>query len=340
MNKSLFAEPDTSALLSSAKPIQIWFHSYHVKLAGSIQPREGLLVKVRSADGTIGFSDLMAWPELGDQTLSHERLQLQRLVQSPSLPDDKAIKLLSPLCLQVLRNSFLDAHARAHRQTLWSGAGPIPKSHVLIGNGRDLWNFFRNPPSVDFEIPSSTILKVKWSEELNADLLESIPHRVRIDFNERANRSVLKSLFVSKSILDKVDFIEDPFPAGAVEDWEWCSREFPGLRVFGDFALEKNPDLEVHCQGLVLKPASRNVDHWRHSTLPMCVTHSLGHTFGQMISACYAAHLPQVSVSCGLFPSPRVEKSSLAPWDGKSIPAGEGFGFATQELMALSWESA
>ena len=112
------------------------------------------------------------------------------------------------------------------------------------------------------------------------------------------------------------------------------------MKIYGDFALEKNSALIQFCKGVVLKPASRNPDKWLNTPHEICVTHSLGHNFGQMIAACYASHLNQPVVSAGLMPAQVVLNSPLAQWQPQQAPSGQGFGYETAELMRLKWEAS
>jgi hypothetical protein len=246
--------------------VALSFHSYHVQPPAGILAREGLLLKFEFKDHVVGFADLMAWPELGDQKLSEE---LSALVRGQP----------TNLGQRVLKNAHQDGVARLAGLSLWQGSGPIPQSHYLVNIGdRDEIPKVGDGP---LRFPPRSTLKIKYSQDLDLNYLSSVPYRFRIDFNERGTRDSLA--MVCDRLVDKIDFIEDPFMGRDPESWQWLKQTYPTVRLFGDFALVKNPDLISVCDGVVLKPASHDPDQWLESDFDVCVTHSMGHPLGRKL---------------------------------------------------------
>jgi hypothetical protein len=316
--------------LSDICGIKSIFHfEYKVINSGSLFSRQGVLLKFVFQDNSIGFSDLMAWPELGDGTIEQE---LEILKETP-----KGLSKLSLLTSQVVRNAFIDAQARAQSFSLWNSSISMPKSHFFVGGVNEFRLFMRSQTLERPQLAKDTVVKVKWSEELSPELIEDSPYRLRIDFNEKGTPKSLNEILVDSNVRDRIDFIEDPFAFNDRTSWKWLQEVYPEIKVFGDFALEKNRELENHCTGVVLKPASRSTENWLKTNKEICVTHSLGHFYGQMIAGCYAAHLVNKSISTGLLPNQNVLDSKLEPWLVGSIPKGEGFGYETERLLNLEW---
>lgn len=332
--------------LAGIGPRKISVSKYDVPTFGQ-QQRQGLLVKIEFSDSSVGFSDLMAWPELGDGNLQDELNHLLSLCRAPGQATGSA------LSRQVLRNSFLDAQARSKGELLWPKSlnkTARVQSHYLAGTIEDLQKsaelaalsketaFASISDRVSCtDLAFNGVVKIKWTPALKAEHLVSSPFQFRIDFNERCDRDTLKSLLSDKQTLTKIDFVEDPFPHDDDASWMWLSDNFPDLKIYGDFALEKNPELLRWCKGAVLKPASRSVEKWLKSDREICITHSLGHPFGQMIAGCYSLRINKDCVTAGMRPTRRVLVSKLPAWEVGDRPDGAGFGYETSDLLSLDW---
>jgi hypothetical protein len=300
--------------------------AYEIELPGLLPRRNGALIQAEFKNGVFGFADLMAWPELGDQSLQDE---LDR------------IRSGSPTQLghQVLSNAWGDAQGRAENRSLWTSGMKCPPSHYLIGTPDDLEKFLsqRELGSPRGALKTGIAVKIKWAGNLNPSLLETMDFRWRIDFNERASREDIQALLKSTRLKSQIDFLEDPFPEKNLEDWKWLKESHPEVRIFGDFAPEINEAIIEFCDGFVLKPASRSFEKALQSQRSFCVTHSLGHPLGHMTAAWHAAQIYKThpTTTSGFLPRPR----SMSHWSYPDFPPGEGYGFETSELLKLSWKS-
>jgi hypothetical protein len=292
-------------------------HLYEVILPGTLKVRTGALLRVQWDPSDVGYADLMSWPELGDFSLEDEL----RLISEKN-----------PSCLgqRVLALSRSDAKARAQMRSLWAGVGEIPTGHVFFGNIEDLQNQDVNAYS------KSVVLKLKCSGEFDLELLRRVPHRVRLDWNEKGEASFFKHLFSDEELLQKIDFIEDPFPAEDERSWESLRRDFPNLDIFGDFALQRNACLLKYCSGVVFKPASRDPEvllkYVRSQEMRLCITQSLGHPLGHAVASLVAAENPDCTT--GLNPHSRLVVPGFLE---ETRASGFGFGWDSAEFEALSW---
>ena len=79
--------------------MKLWTHRYQITPPGSLAQRSGFLIKLENADTSVGFADLMSWPELGEKDISEELAAI--LEGKPTLLGQRVLALAKE-----------DAHAR------------------------------------------------------------------------------------------------------------------------------------------------------------------------------------------------------------------------------------
>ena len=294
--------------------MKLWKHPYHILPPGGGLERIGNLLRVQNAEGSIGYADMMLWPELGQNSAAEE---LDRLTRGCP----------TALGKWVLSLAVKDAGARHQNLSLWAGLPSIPESHYFIGGIEQLRNL-----NTLFKT-----LKVKARGPFDAGLIRACPAQLRIDWNESGFFSDLVRLFEDPAVRKKIDFLEDPFSAFDFDAWRKFKTQYPDLSLYGDFALEKNSELWNVCDGVVLKPASRDphpaIEKSLSDPKQICVTHSMGHPLGTSVAAWFAASAQ--CQSTGLLPHPRLLDSSFE-WAERLD--GPGFGWKTEKFESLTWQ--
>lgn len=316
---------------------KIEFHPYALQLknrSGSNLiglKREGALMRCRFPDGSVGYSDIHPWEELGDLPISKE---IESLMQGRP----------TPLGFRALQLASQDADLRKRGVGALEGVS-IPKSHFLI-SGSEYQNesLMQQIATLGFDT-----IKVKAGSDLKlldkiADSLKHLSFKIRIDFNGRLPpESLSEAIKRLKPIEEKIDFLEDPTSFDRPLWVESMRRE--GL----SFALDAGSEgalADNLIPFLIMKPAKQNESQFIEKAdrkQKIVVTTYLGHPIGQ-VQAAYVAAKMQKSISldtCGLKSHDQYEEDPFSerlgpPSPQFHSPGGTGFGF-DDLLSRVAW---
>ncbi len=285
---------------------------------------EGALVRHHE-----GFGCVHPWPELGDLSLKEE---MEALVAGG----------MTRLSAATLEAVVLDGTARKRKVSLFEHCLPVKSHATLLDVSRK---------AVEAAVEQGfEAVKVKGSfdrlKEL-AELLESSPVPVRVDFNE----SLCAETFVewcdglSERAWAQVEFIEDPCPYEAII-WERL-RTATGWALAVDRAsAEATSGFDI----VVVKPA---VDAWdrmepmiEDDGVRFLVTSYMDHPLGQLHAAFQAERLtqqyPDWALSHGLCTHLLFESCPLSDQLGSGpflqYPDGAGLGLS-EALESLEWRT-
>jgi len=333
--------------------MNIWFSPYQLHTASRVNSqvksftRQGALLRVRFADGRIGYSDICPFPEMGDSPL-------ELILKDIKKQGLRGMAERSLYCAKI------DAAARAANQSLYVPAVKI-KNHYSIN---DILNFDLKQCE-ELQKLGYTEYKVKLGAKLvaeSAKLLEltkslSSSCKLRLDFNLSLNRPAFCDWFESHQswLRPYADFFEDPF-AYQANDWQEVSQKY-GIRLALDFAADPILTEAKGAQIIVIKPARQNAEkivNWflssdknsaKHSDKKFVFTHYMDFAVGQMFAFAEAQRLSLLLgdrlVSCGLQLHQAFTGLALQneiQYHGPFItpPAGIGIGF-DQPLADMSW---
>lgn len=285
---------------------------YTLYCKGQASSREGALLRFEFADGLVGYADCHPWQSFGDEPLNKQLTLLQ----------NNQLTLLTQRSLYFAR---LDAEARHQNVNLFRHL-KIPQSHFLI---LDLKNCHLESPLKQ----GYTCFKVKLGKDLNYEI-EKLKdaflevNRVRLDFNMALNQIEFER-FLEKisSHLDKVDFIEDPFPFQH-DSWKQLQASYP-INLASDLNCMEALGHHESARVLIIKPAIQTVPVVSEKQR-IVITSYLDHPFGQLCAA-YCAAQTQGEI-CGLQSHLVYEPTSFSERLGNQgpfmlPPSGTGFGF-------------
>ena len=260
--------------------MRIAFTPYILRGKSSFGNREGALLRFEFPDGEIGYADCHPWEEWGDLPLKQQLALLRK-------------GIFTPLTGRSMILAQRDSEARAEEQNLFSGL-TIPESHWLMGSSSD-------PIPEGFSRLKLKVGKRPTEEipELNG-LFHRLPEgvKVRLDFNARLSQEEFEAYLRAIDVgLDKIDFIEDPFP---YERRAW--EEVQGRHKL-DLACDHLSDQRLDDTGsyrvVVLKTAVQSERPFRNvEGCRLVVTSYLDHPVGQLGAALVAAGLQ--TDYCGL----------------------------------------
>ena len=168
-----------------------------------------------------GYGCVQPWPSLGQASLEDH---WQALAQGVDLP----------LLERALLCAKLDGEARAVGRSWWENAS-VPPSHATI---TDL-----DKKLFDFSARGFTHAKLKVGVQDRESLVQwSDQHAacsLRLDFNEVPTFAEMKQWLslVPQRVIDRIDWIEDPF-AFEVSEWRTWQQE-TGIRLALDRALSE-----------------------------------------------------------------------------------------------------
>ncbi len=307
--------------------VSYWDYQLHPKSAlnalVSNKPRQGALLRL-SQEGVHGYADLHPWPELGDEPLSS---QLENLKQGR----------LNSQMSQTLRIALEDAQARSEGRSLFEGL-TIPQSHWLCTDPAEL-----DGAMIDHLLSKGfTRIKVKIgrSPREEAEKLAGLSLSnllLRLDANSSFSiEEMLSFLKKLNSILDKVEFIEDPCPFD-IKQWAALQEYIP--LAADRYAIEALDRPEI-AKWIVVKPAIMETPSV--SCQKLTFTSYLDHPVGQLYAA-YSAAKHHCQEVCGLLShtsyQPDPFSSSLSNSGPRLIPPkGTGLGF-DHLLEALPWKN-
>ena len=290
--------------------------------------RQGALLRFEFEDRSIGFADCHPWEEFGDLPLGR---QLSSLAQGA----------LTPLTKRSLAFAKWDAEARTQKKSLFSGLS-IPPSHWLIGHIAD-------------EIPEDfAFVKLKLGRNPADELPELVKlfrrmpkhTKIRLDFNSLLTRKQFEAyLKTIIAFIDKIDFIEDPFPYQSKE-WEEIQGTY-NLQLACDHLSHKRLNDKNSHAVTILKPAIQEEDLFQSFPGKLVVTSYLDHPLGQLAAAYVAAKLgscfPERLEPCGLLShlvyqtNKYSERFALKNTVLQLPPEGTGFGF-DDLLLKEEWQ--
>ena len=220
----------------------------------------GALIKYKGGHGC-----LQPWPSLGDDDLNFHLLSIIE-----NRPTEQALACLK--CCEI------DSNARDMGIDLFRNLS-IPKSHLTVP--------FSCDHNISTDIYEQSIghshIKVKGGNDIETlvNYLEKLPQHlsIRVDFNSslEPNQLVKFTQNLSHDCLQRIDFIEDPFPYDP-EAWKRFSEL---TRV--NFALDRGPfDASIGFAVRIWKPSIFPAEP---INAPVCITHNMDHELGRRYAA-------------------------------------------------------
>jgi O-succinylbenzoate synthase len=324
--------------------MKVWYSPYQLR-SGTFansqvksRYRLGALLRVRLANGAIGFSDLCPFSDMGDSPLELELRQMQQ--GKPSFLTERSLYFATK-----------DAQARTQGQSLYTQVKI--KNHFLITNITQ-FDLSRVEKLI---LSGYTEFKIKMGRDLNkeaaiahllAERLGSVG-KLRIDFNAILSRDRFVDWFEKNQswLRSKLDFIEDPFPYEAKE-WRNVSEKY-GITFALDMAADPIATGAEGAQVIVLKPAIQDEQKVIHkfsgTNKKFVITHYMDFPVGQMCAFVSAQEvfslLGAKLLSCGLQQNDRHDGQSfqnMIRHDGPYILPPEGLGLGFDSLLQnLNW---
>jgi len=323
----------------------IQFHPYTLCSRGSLnavsQRREfhGALIRVNE-----GVGCLHPWPEFGDAPVEE---QLELLKQGGT----------SKVIERALRMAAVDGEARRRGVSLFEDL-EIPPCHYSWDHNQDAaaqysrvmeegWRAIKTKGWADVGKMRQTLETMVESTEDMHRMTADLP-KVRVDFNSCLSAESFNELMevVSAGVIQRLDFVEDPFPYEAAR-WIEVKKRWSWL----DFALDKQ--LRGAVEGFdvaVLKPGRRE---WRElvdelpPSVKVVMTSAMDHAIGQSFAAYEAAlawnELGDRMDLCGLCTEHLFERDAfferLSSKGGRLEVDRNGAGLGFDEVIAaLSWQ--
>jgi len=327
--------------------MNIWYSPYSLTPLFSLnaklpapQVRQGFLIKVDFGSQGVGYADCHPWPELGDE---------QVFVHLESLISHKPTVLMS----RSLELAQWDADCRQQKKSLFPSE-PILSSHYTLPD----WENFSLPLLEEISGQGYRALKLKIGPDLKCAepfirrLISVLPEEMllRLDFNLTGNEQELGSWIgeLGKSFMDRLDFIEDPFPYN-LGLWKNFSQKW---QVSLALDQELNCDLDLSgADILVLKPVRYSGEEIQrcaqlHGNKRWVFTHSMDHPVGRMMALAYAMNfykkINPKRLECGGFENRRFYQP--IPFDSEIFVDGchqlgtEGIGVGFDKtLEACEW---
>lgn len=324
--------------------MKVWYSPYQLRPLTPANSqvksryRSGALLRVRLTNGSVGFSDLCPFSDMGDSPLEFELRQMTQ--GKPSSQAERSLYFATK-----------DAQARTEGRSLYSQVKI--KNHFLI---TDVTSF--DLARVEKLILSGyTEFKIKMGRDLvketsAAQLLAvrlGAVGKLRLDFNAILSRDRFTEWFEKNQswLRPKLEFIEDPFPYDAKE-WRAVSEKY-GLTFALDLAA--NP-LLIGAEGaqvIVIKPAIQDelkvIQKYRGANKKFVITHYMDFPVGQMCAFVAAQEVISLLgaqlLSCGLQQQDLYDGQSfqnLIRHDGPFILPPEGLGLGFDSLLQnLNW---
>lgn len=291
--------------------------------------KEGLLLKIRFAEGYTGYGCLQTWESLGEPSLSF----LLRDLQRPS-PTHK-------VCRRILELTQKDGQARKAQKSLWAGVRGLANHWTLT----DLAHWC----SVSQQIEACGMVKIKVGGEASfekdkiAEIQRAYPRlKLRLDFNGMGAEPLMALL--TDQALDAIDFVEDPGPFENKFYEMWHKRGWPPL------ARDRAPGTEVEgpsCfQVKVVRPLQEDFlanDVKDFHLLRKVAVSNMDHPFGQMVGYCEASESqgfldPRAGFLTHLLQAPTRFHPQMVHEDSR-ILSPQGFGFGFDDLLEKeSWQ--
>jgi len=266
-----------------------------------------------------GYGCVQPWPTLGHASLEDHWRALEQGGSLPLL--ERAL-----LCAQ------MDGAARVESRSWWKNAD-VPRSHATI---TDL-----DEKELDLVEHGFTHAKLK----VGVDGIEQLVHwsdhhpdcALRLDFNEVPTLAEMQSWFsmLPQRLIQRIDWIEDPFPFDAVQWRKW--RQETGLRLALDRGL--SDETAATEWQTIWKPAWQELPG-TVAAESIVVTSAMDHPVGQCWAA-YCAAQAGVKQVCGLRTDHLFANDDFLERMGPWCPAwpklgGTGMGF-DDLLEKLPW---
>ncbi len=314
------------------KPVQ------NLSSVANMGERKGVLLKIEWPDGLVGYSDLHPWPELGDQSWED---------QLAGIRQGKITTILE----QSIWMARKDAQLRKQGKNAFEGTATIKNNYIISDISSESEDLSDRLKAEGFET-----VKIKVGRDLQkeAELISLLgkdgAFKLRLDFNAIGTWQTYERFMsaVSKVALQRVQYVEDPFP---FDSQAWTeARRFAPIAI--DNQLSK-VDLK-RVQGkpfdvVILKPAKMDVS----STVQNCIVHDfkiavtsyMDHPVGVIHALAIACELkkahPQRVLDAGcmtlkLFQMDAYSAEVVSSGPFLKRPSGRGIGF-DRLLMREPW---
>ncbi len=313
------------------QPYRLAFVKPLVTAAGTFSHREGWIVRVRDADGRVGYGDCSPWPGFGS-TLSRVRSHMAELtaLEHSELPEVRSAVACAVSDLEAQRAGV------ALARWLSSTSRDSAATHALVNDV---------PTSLAAVRAGFTALKIKVATDPVAvdcrrvrEIREAVGGgtRLRIDANGGWTvRAACEALTAMKDL--DLDMVEQPVLG---LDAMARVRESTGARIAADEGVTNAESVEQVVElgaadVVVLKPAFLGgvrstldlADAARRAGLAVMVTHALESAIGRAHALHLACALADDSI-CGLGQPLAEDVASLPPPEAGRIahPRGPGLG--------------
>ncbi len=240
---------------------------------------------VQWPNGAIGYADVFPWPELGDESLEQQFLNLSK-------------GRLSSLMEQSIWLAKIDARLRMDKKNAFVGA-PKVKNHYLISD----FTKFNESQLKEAKSAGFTTFKVKAGRAVDeegkfiAKFIKQNSVLVRVDFNAKIDFSEYERFISHLGPAEKarIEYVEDPIEWD-LDAWREIADLLPvaidqELEKFKLDLITEPPPFET----IVLKPAridmEKAIQFANSFNLKMVVTSSLDHPVGVAHALYQAAEL-------------------------------------------------
>ena len=313
------------------QPYRLAFVKPLVTAAGTFSHREGWIVRVRDADGRVGYGDCSPWPGFGS-TLSRVRSHLAELtaLEHSELPEVRSAVACAINDLEAQRAGvplarWLSPSARASAAT-HALVNDVPSSLSAVGEGYTALKVKVAADSV--AVDCRRVREIR--EAVGGDV------RLRIDANGGWTvRAACEALTAMKDL--DLDLVEQPVTG---LDGMARVREATGARVAADESVTDAESIEqvikLHAaDAVVLKPAFLGgvraafdlAEAARRAGLAVMITHALESAIGRGHAVHLACALADDAV-CGLGQPLLEDVAALTPPTAGRVahPRGPGLG--------------
>lgn len=307
------------------KPVQ------HLNNVAHMGDRKGILLKIEWPDGLVGYSDLHPWPELGDAPWE-DHLAGVRQGQ------------ISTMMEQSIWLARKDAQLRKQGKNAFEGLATIKNNYIVTDIASEAEGLADRLKADGFET-----VKIKVGRDLQqeAEFISMLGRdgafKLRLDFNSMGTWQTYERFMssVDKVALQRVQYVEDPFPFDA-QAWTEAKR-FAPIAIDNqlskvDLKKLKSKPFDV----VILKPAKNDVNTILHHSVihdyKITVTSYMDHPVGVVHALAIASDLkkahPQRILDAGcmtlkLFQMDSYSAEVVASGPFLKRPAGKGIGFDT-----------
>lgn len=319
--------------------MKIYYSPYSLKPAKSLNnialsgDRQGVLLKIEYPDGSIGYSDLHPWPELGDPSWEDQLAGIRK-------------GQISSMLEQSIWLARRDADARRDGKNLFEALTPMKNNYLVTDIDTESEDLLKRLNEEGFET-----LKIKVGRDLQkeSDFVSRMGYdgtvKLRLDFNGVGSWQTFERFMSSlnKVAVKRIEYIEDPFPYDA-EAWNEA-RKFAPLAIDNqsgklNWSRLREPPFDV----VILKPAKMDVMKTLRTCvafdLKITVTSYMDHPVGVMHALAVANELkrvhPQRILDAGCLTTSLFQ---MEPYGAEAAPAGPylkratGLGIGFDQLL-------